>query len=535
MRIFELFGSIMVDSSKADKSIAKTGKGAEGLSTKMGKGIKTAAKWGLALGTAAIGIAAAGTVMVNKFASVTDELDKTSMKMGISTDALQELRYAMGQVGVNQTTMDKALQRTNQRLGEAAAGNKKYQDALVELGFSIDDVKNGQLDTDAVFMQSIDTLNGMENGQKAAALAAELFGVKTAQELMPAIEAGTLSIEELRAKTHELGGVISEDGIAAGVLWSDTMDTMKTMMGGVFNSLATQLLPTFQIFLEWVMDKMPVIQSVTKTAFDVAGTAITNVSNFVQDNIIPIFKSLFKLIVDNKDKIEVVLSTALNVLTTAFGAVKKAVQFVIDNMNVLLPVIIGITAAVTAQMIINALVTAYKAWQTVTKTQTALQWLLNIALNANPLGLVALAVGVLVAAIYSLYKNFDKVTSAIKTAWEWLTKWNKSETKDKNVNVKTNYSSTGGGMTGGVPRYASGTDFHPGGMAIVGERGAELVNLPRGSSVKTASETKDMLAGKQPIILQTILNGRVIAEEIHNDIGQLMGGRTNLNYAMKGV
>jgi len=39
----------------------------------------------------------------------------------------------------------------------------------------------------------------------------------------------------------------------------------------------------------------------------------------------------------------------------------------------------------------------------------------------------------------------------------------------------------------------------------------------------------------QPIILQTILNGRVIAEEIHNDIGQLMGGRTNLNYAMKGV
>jgi len=67
------------------------------------------------------------------------------------------------------------------------------------------------------------------------------------------------------------------------------------------------------------------------------------------------------------------------------------------------------------------------------------------------------------------------------------------------------------------------------------ERGAELINLPRGSSVKTASETKDMLAGKQPIILQTILNGRVIAEEIHSDISSLMGGRTNLNYAMKGV
>jgi len=37
--------------------------------------------------------------------------------------------------------------------------------------------------------------------------------------------------------------------------------------------------------------------------------------------------------------------------------------------------------------------------------------------------------------------------------------------------------------SGGIATYASGTPFHPGGMAIVGERGPELVNLPRGSSV----------------------------------------------------
>ena len=34
-----------------------------------------------------------------------------------------------------------------------------------------------------------------------------------------------------------------------------------------------------------------------------------------------------------------------------------------------------------------------------------------------------------------------------------------------------------------LPGYASGTDFHPGGLAIVGEKGPELVNLPRGSQV----------------------------------------------------
>ena len=44
-----------------------------------------------------------------------------------------------------------------------------------------------------------------------------------------------------------------------------------------------------------------------------------------------------------------------------------------------------------------------------------------------------------------------------------------------------NLLNASGGST--IPRYAGGTNFHPGGPAIVGERGPEMVNLPRGSSV----------------------------------------------------
>lgn len=39
------------------------------------------------------------------------------------------------------------------------------------------------------------------------------------------------------------------------------------------------------------------------------------------------------------------------------------------------------------------------------------------------------------------------------------------------------------GMALGIPGFASGTDFAPGGLALVGEKGPELVNLPRGSQV----------------------------------------------------
>ena len=43
--------------------------------------------------------------------------------------------------------------------------------------------------------------------------------------------------------------------------------------------------------------------------------------------------------------------------------------------------------------------------------------------------------------------------------------------------------------------YAKGTRDYPGGLGLVGEFGAELVRLPRGSTIYTAEETKKILAG----------------------------------------
>lgn len=50
-------------------------------------------------------------------------------------------------------------------------------------------------------------------------------------------------------------------------------------------------------------------------------------------------------------------------------------------------------------------------------------------------------------------------------------------------------------LFGMIPGFANGTPYAPGGLAIVGERGPELVNLPRGSRVHTAERTRAMLGG----------------------------------------
>lgn len=45
------------------------------------------------------------------------------------------------------------------------------------------------------------------------------------------------------------------------------------------------------------------------------------------------------------------------------------------------------------------------------------------------------------------------------------------------------------------PAFAVGTRNAPGGMALVGERGPELVNIPRGASVIPAAQTSNMMGG----------------------------------------
>jgi TP901 family phage tail tape measure protein len=61
------------------------------------------------------------------------------------------------------------------------------------------------------------------------------------------------------------------------------------------------------------------------------------------------------------------------------------------------------------------------------------------------------------------------------------------------VTVSTGVRVPGVTGQGGIPMQ-HGTHFAPGGMALVGEEGPELVEVPRGSRVHTASETRAILA-----------------------------------------
>jgi hypothetical protein len=104
-------------------------------------------------------------------------------------------------------------------------------------------------------------------------------------------------------------------------------------------------------------------------------------------------------------------------------------------------------------------------------------------------------------ALYDTYYSsvHGALEAAIKGGWPGLAKYMADKLEQNLVDALTNSltnlligspsTRTGGwfgGLIGaafGLPGFASGTDFAPGGLALVGEAGPEVVNLPRGAQV----------------------------------------------------
>lgn len=87
MEVFRLFGSILIDSKDAENSISKTESKAEKLVTSMGKGLKTAAKWGTTIAAGAAAAAAAAVGALNNVEESTREFRENQAKLQTAFEA----------------------------------------------------------------------------------------------------------------------------------------------------------------------------------------------------------------------------------------------------------------------------------------------------------------------------------------------------------------------------------------------------------------------------------------------------------------
>ncbi|SEG20267.1 hypothetical protein [Marinobacterium lutimaris] len=206
---------------------------------------------GVAIGITAVGAAAAGTSvyllgMVNDNAAVIDSLAKTSDKLGVTTQALQQLRYQGELSGVAMGTTDMALQRMTRRVAEAAQGTGEAKDAIKELGLSAADL--ARMSPDQQFYAIAEAMKAVENQGDRVRLAMKLFdseGVALVNTLASDLDAAA-------AKFDSLGAAITRQQAAIVESYNDTRTNIDYLFGAFGEKLTVYMAGPLDEVLKYI-------------------------------------------------------------------------------------------------------------------------------------------------------------------------------------------------------------------------------------------------------------------------------------------
>ena len=108
-----------------------------------------------------------------------------------------------------------------------------------------------------------------------------------------------------------------------------------------------------------------------------------------------------------------------NIFLPVISAIGTGALFVAQNIDIVGGALAGITAAWTLlnlQLVGSKI--ALMAVTVATKIATAAQWLFNVAANANPIGIIVLAIGALIGGLVVAYNKFDKFRAIMQGTWE---------------------------------------------------------------------------------------------------------------------
>ena len=320
--IFQLFGTIFVDNTEANKSIDTTTQKGENAGSKLGKAFSTIGSAAVKMGKMTVGAASAVSVGVYKLASSTsqhaDEIDKMSQKLGMSKTAYQEWDYVLSQSGVEITSMSTGLKTLTNKLDDAKNGSDKAGAMFSKLGLSMSDLQS--MSREDVFNTVIKGFQGMEDSTERAALANDLFG-KSGQELAALFNTTAKATDEMKKKAHELGMVMTDEAVQSGVDLVDTLDTAKRSIGGVKNALGSAAIPIVQKYSDILIKGIPKIQSLFQR--------VTPIVAKLFDGIIG---PLFDLMSDIGPVLLMLFETFLPVLSDLSGSILPVIAMLIQQL-----------------------------------------------------------------------------------------------------------------------------------------------------------------------------------------------------------
>lgn len=416
MDLFKLVGSIFVDTDKANDSLAKTDEKAKKTGVTFGEVAGKAAKVGTAIVGASATAVSGMVALANNTAETADTIEKGSIRMGISTDYYQQLGYAAEQSGVEMSTLEKAAKKLE-------GTDLNLEDAMNEI-------------------MSLGT--AAERSEKAA----ELFGEGVAYQMAPLLEESGESFDGLLQRANELGIVMSEDTVKAGVQLGDTMEDLQKSFGAVVTNLGGSLMPVVQQFTDvllsfapFVQDAMANIAPLLSDLFERLMPPLLELVDQLFPVLLDLVNTLMPIIIDLAGEllpaIVDIIQAILPILPPIFDIIKEIAPYLVDFVKMILPIIVQLFQKVMPLFvkIVEAILPIIaELLPLIMEILEALMPFLELLLDiigffVDVLGgliekilpvIINLIQNVLTPIIRTLSSVIQGVAQAFQSAWEWI-------------------------------------------------------------------------------------------------------------------
>lgn len=370
-----------------------------------------------------------------------DELFRVSQSTGLSVDelaqsaikggpALRQYGYGIG----DSAALIGVLDRSGLDADKTLAAMTKSLSAFAKEGKNPKEALN----------QTITSIDGfIKKGDQAGAInmASKLFGTRGAAQFVDAVKSGALSVEGLKAATAGTGDTIlgAADDTAD---FAESWQVFKQKALLAVEPIASKVFGILSQGMGWIADHgIPTIQSLAnfigpilsgafnaavgfvdrfKIGFAILGGTITAVA-------LPAFIAWIVQmgIAATQSAIMTVRLTAWLIAQEALAVAQRSGAVIMGAIAVAQRGLAAAQALATAGTIRQGIATvattvASKAARAAVVAWAAVQWVLNAALNANPIGLIVIAIAALVAGVILAYKHSETFRNIVQAAWNGI-------------------------------------------------------------------------------------------------------------------
>jgi hypothetical protein len=554
------------DMNDLDRALGDARTAAEG---SLGNIKQLCAETGAAMTAMGASIAGVLGLAVTDFANTGDEVNDLSKKIGFTTEAVSKWSFALGQSGGDMSMLqtgvrglanqiDGELNKALTDTGEATDGTAS---AFQRLGLDAAALK--QLAPEDQFMKVALAVAAVNDPMERAVLAQDMFG-KAGMDLLPVLAEGEAGLRAMFDQAERAGAVFSQEQADMADAYNDALGELSASASGVGKELAVALIPSLIETIGWVKENVIAFKDWAQANPETVATLVK----------VGAAVSAFLLVAGPLLMVLPGIATAASMVAPAIGAIGAVIGVVAGVITAPIALIIaGVTAIGLAAWGV------YENWEAVSaffgdfwgnmaalfqdgaQMISSSDWFAGLKESAASateysIGVLGELAGWVSGNLYQALTDpvtfiaeywdylggvFDSVYSSIaagfnwvmetvlRPAWDWMKEFYAWISEIFMGAFDTAAGNAQNLAPDTVPGFASGTRSAPGGMAWVGERGPELVFLPKGAQVNTAEQSAAMAGGGGATVNISIgavsLPSRAAIQEFNRGLGDEVARR----------